>query len=244
MSNIGIFPVPVITRREVVGAATFMRGLRLLFVSDVHLRKGVSRDRLEALIDFIAAQRADMLLLGGDYAESPADCKRFFSALSRVTCPLGGFGVPGNNDLMSADRLEEWMRLGHIRLLKNEFARLRLDGGTLEVGGCDDHRYGRPRTRHLFTGDERVYRILLSHFPVAADCACELQLSGHTHGGQICLGRLSPYSIGFERRFGIRAVRGEAMIGHTRLMVCNGIGISRIPLRLGAPPEMLLVEFV
>ncbi len=241
MNNIGIFPLPAVTRREVAGAAAFMRGLRLLFVCDVHLRPSVSEARLERLIDLIAAQRADMLLLGGDYAETAADCERFFNALSRVHCPLGGFGVPGNNDVAAADRLGTWMRRAHVRLLKNEYVRLNIGSGMLEIGGCDEHRYGTPMTRQLFT--DGAYRILLSHYPVAADCTCELQLSGHTHGGQICLGRISPYSVGFEHKYGICAVRGEKMIGETRLMVCNGIGVSRLPLRLGAPPEMLLLEF-
>ena len=240
----GLFPAPQVTCREIADAPQFMRGLRLVFVSDVHLRPRVRPEQLSTLIELIAAQRPDMLLLGGDYAESPADCERFFAALARLKCPLGGFGVPGNNDFESAAQLAQWMHRASVRLLRNASVRLALNGGTLEIGGCDDHKYGAPNTHRLFSDAPGAYRILLSHYPVAPKCVCELQLSGHTHGGQLCLGQLSPYSIGFEHSFGIRAVRGETRIGPTRLLVCNGIGVSRLPLRVGAPPEILLVRFV
>lgn len=220
-----------------------MRGLRLMFVSDVHLRPCVRPEKLDALIALTVAQRPDMLLLGGDYAETPADCARFFEALTQLTPPLGSFGVLGNNDLDSTAQLPQWMQKSGVQLLKNSSARIVLSGGALEIGGCDDHKYGAPDTRCLFSDDPDAYRILLSHFPIAPECACALQLSGHTHGGQLCLGRLTPYSIGFERKFGILAVRGEAQFGQTRLLLCNGIGVSRLPLRVGAPPEILLVEF-
>ena len=239
----GWFPEPQITRRRIADAPPFMRGLRLMFVSDGHLRPCVRPEKLDALIALTVAQRPDMLLLGGDYAETPADCARFFEALTQLTPPLGSFGVLGNNDLDSTAQLPQWMQKSGVQLLKNSSARIVLSGGALEIGGCDDHKYGAPDTRCLFSDDPDAYRILLSHFPIAPECACALQLSGHTHGGQLCLGRLTPYSIGFERKFGILAVRGEAQFGQTRLLLCNGIGVSRLPLRIGAPPEILLVEF-
>ena len=96
--------------------------------------------------------------------------------------------------------------------------------------------------------DPSKFTIVMDHQPCdyenQKDAGVDLVLSGHTHGGQLCLGRLSPYSIGFEHSYGIRAVRGETRIGPTRLLVCNGIGVSRLPLRVGAPPEILLVRFI
>ena len=72
-----------------------MGGLRALFVSDVHLRRGVSDAKLGALIDLIRAQRADLLLLGGDYAETADQCARFFEALRGMHFRLGSYAVPG-----------------------------------------------------------------------------------------------------------------------------------------------------
>ncbi len=235
----GWFPLPVISRLSIPGAPAFLRGLKLLFVSDVHLRRCVSDAKLAALIRLIAAQKADLLLLGGDYGEGTDQCARFFRALSHLRCPLGIFGVPGNND--DPALLEKDMRHAGAVLLKNRTVSVALPGGRLEIGGCDDYLKGAPRTEGLFSGGD--YRILLSHQPVQPDCACDLMLSGHTHGGQMNFFGLTPYSVGFEHRLKQLAVRGLHRISGMNLAVCNGIGVSRIPLRFGARAEILLAEF-
>ena len=236
---LGWFPSPAVTRLLIPGAPAFMRGLRILFVSDVHLRGCVSDTKLDALIDRLAAQHADLLLLGGDYAEGRSQCTRFFRALSRLQPSLGIYGVPGNND--DPDTLVKDMACAGASLLCNRMVSIDLPGGRLEIGGCEDHFSGTPQTGGLFT--ESAYRILLSHQPVQPDCCCELMLSGHTHGGQMNLFGLTPYSIGFERRMCHLSVRGTKSVGNMLLAVCSGIGVSRLPLRFGARAEVLLAEF-
>ena len=239
---LGLFPAPRLERIAIDGAPEWLRGTRLLFVCDVHLRRSVDDGRLEALIDQIAGAGADMLLLGGDYAESSEDCRRFFRALRRAAFPLGVYAVPGNNDSESAPALREIAAESGVTLLRNEWRRVQLPNGALEIGGCDDHMYGEPRTAGLFSGDG-AYRVLLSHFPTMPDCECELMLSGHTHAGQFNLLGLTPYSLGFEREFRLLAVRGLHEIGGMRLFVSNGVGVSRYPIRLGAQARITLVEF-
>ena len=68
-------------------------------------------------------------------------------------------------------------------------------------------------------------------------------LSGHTHGGQIRLWGRTAYALGFERRMGMLAVHGQEQIGGMRLLVSAGVGVSKLPLRFDAPPEIHLVEF-
>lgn len=216
-----------------------MRGIRALFVSDVHLRASVNDARLNSLIDRIAAQNADLLLLGGDYSEGSSQCARFFGALARLHFPLGIYGIPGNNDDPAA--LEGHMSRARAQLLINRSICVPLSGGKLLLGGCDEYKYGQPQTKNLFSGDG--YRILLSHMPVLPDCGCELMLCGHTHGGQMNFFGLTPYSIGFEYPMKQLAVRGLNCLGSMYLAVCSGIGVSRIPLRFGARSEILLLEF-
>lgn len=237
--HIGLFPLPRVEPISIPGAPKYLQGLRILFLSDIHLRPCVAEARLGALIDLIAAQRADLILLGGDYAESAAQCARFFQAFQHVKAPLGCFGVPGNNDDPTV--LPGCMEGAGVELLCNRAAALQLPGGILQIGGCDDHLYGDPQTRGLFPEDG--YRILLSHYPVLPDCACELMLSGHTHGGQMNFFGVTPYSVGFEHSRGLLAIRGQRQIGNMRLAVCSGVGVSRLPLRIGAAPQILLVEF-
>lgn len=241
-AHLGAFPEPELRQVEIGGAPEYMRPLRLLFVSDVHVRRWVRSERLEALIDRIAEIGADVLLLGGDYAESPRDMRRFFDALKRVSHPLGAYAVLGNNDIGSVDELRGIAAAANVEILCNETRRISLDGGTLEIGGCDEYRNGHPQTRGLFS-DDGAYRILLSHFPAPPECECELMLSGHTHGGQVNLLGLTPYSLGFEHRYHLMAVRGLRQIGSMQLFVGTGIGVSRFPLRLGATPQIYLLKF-
>lgn len=237
----GVFPDPELVHCRIGGCPGYMNGLRVLFLSDVHLRRSVSDARLNALMARIATQKADLILLGGDYAEGSDQCLRFFRAFQGISAPLGCFAVPGNNDADSADKLEETMASAGVTLLRNTAHSISLAGGTLEVGGCDDHKYGNPYTRSLF--GEESYRILLSHYPVLPDCQCELMLSGHTHAGQCNVLGITPYSIGFEHHFHLLGVRSMQQIGDIRLLIGNGIGVSRFPFRLNARPEIYLLEF-
>lgn len=220
-----------------------MKPLRALFLSDVHLRPGVSNERLAGLIELVATQRADIILLGGDYAESTSDCLRFFEAFKAVHAPLGVYAIPGNNDMDSKATLRETMARAGVKLLKNSCSSLDFNGGRILIGGCDDHKYGSPCTKDLFPSTENAYRILLSHWPVQPDCECRLMLSGHTHAGQFNILGLTPYSVGFELKYPLLGVRGLKRLGDMRLLIGNGIGVSRIPLRIGAEPQIYLLEF-
>lgn len=240
--HLGVFPEARTVALRIDGAPAFMQGLRALFISDVHLRPVVSDERLAALTAQIAAEKADLLLLGGDYAETSGDCLRFFDALKELSFPLGAYAVPGNNDADSRDTLAQTTALAGVTLLTNAECTIDLPGGKLCIGGCDDHKYGSPRTAALFSGSED-YRILLSHFPVQPDCECDLILCGHTHGGQCNLLGITPYSLGFERRFRLRGVRGLHKTGSGRMFIGNGVGVSRVPLRMGAQPQIYLLEF-
>lgn len=241
--HMGVFAKPQCLRVGIASSAECMHGLRALFVSDVHLRPSVREDQLAALVELMAAQQADMLFLGGDYAETADDCIRFFRALSALQFPLGAYAVPGNNDLHSAETLAEIANRAGIHLLNNATYALDLLSGRLAIAGCDDHKYGAPRTKDLFSETDADYRILLSHFPVLPDCRCNLMLCGHTHAGQCNLLGLTPYSFGFEHRFQLCGVRGYTLLGDMRMLIGNGIGISRFPLRLGAQPQIYLLEF-
>ena len=238
----GAFCLPETEHVRIDGAPAWMGGLRALFVSDVHLRPSVSDGKLHALIERIRSTHASLLLLGGDYAETPEQCARFFRALSACDFPLGAYAVPGNNDPMDAAVLSDMLAPAQVTLLKNRRTQIHLKGNRLEIAGCDDHKYGAPRTAGLFSA-RAGYRILLSHFPAKPDCACDLMLSGHTHAGQFNLLGLTPYSIGFERSFHHLAIRGLHRMGGMQLLVGNGIGVSRLPLRVGASPRIHLLEF-
>lgn len=239
--HFGWFDLPEVEEVVIKKAPAEIQGLSVLFVSDVHLRRQVSDAQLHALIDLLKAQKADLLLLGGDYAESAKDCARFFRALATVQPRLGCYGIMGNNDVECFPKAEELRRLmveNGAHLLVNEWVQKDYH---LQIGGCDDHKNGSPDTKSLFSGSG--YRILLSHFPAKPDCEADLMLSGHTHGGQCNFLGLTPYAFGFERQYGIKGVSGMNRIGNIPLLVSKGIGASKLPVRMGVRPQVHLVKF-
>lgn len=228
-------------------APRFMRGLRVMFATDFHIRDRTPDSYVADLAAMLAAQRADLLLLGGDYGESAAASKRFFSALAGKNFPLGIFGVPGNNDTESFEGHFELRRAFSGRLLVNELVDIHINHGRLYIGGLDELKYGAYPRQGLIPNDASGYSILVSHYPcipaAVSGARPRLMLSGHTHGGQIRLLGLSIYSLGLEKDV-VHAVSGISEHGATRLLVSPGIGLSRFPIRLGCAPMIHLIEFV
>ena len=230
----------------------FMRGLRLLFAADLHVRKSVTDSQLEDFFALAEAQRADMVLLGGDFAEGEEQHARVFRMLSRLKPPLGIYACPGNNDRETFARHREFYRLAAssgIRLLENRTCEAPYGGGRILVAGVDDHMYGAPNYRRLFPGNrQNTYRLLLSHYPVLPEdgCAPDCMLCGHTHGGQLNFCGVTPYTLGLVDRKqlpgGPVLAAGSARIGQMRLLVSRGVGCSRMPLRVGVRPEIHLLE--
>lgn len=231
------------------GAPEPVKGRRTLFITDVHLRPKVDPMPLRRMID---RAHADLILFGGDFADTRSEALRLFDALRGLSAPLGIFAVPGNNDTEafgSPERLARALEAIGCRLLVNESVSLL--GGTLTVGGVDEYRGGHPDCARIFPKSAGA-KLLLSHYPILprmpADALPDWILSGHTHGGQFnCLG-LTPYAIGFERigKEGSLApaqVAGIRRMGRTTLVVSKGIGTSRIPLRIGVRPEIHLLTF-
>ena len=241
-----------VTERRIPDAPAFVRGMRALFVTDTHVLPRTTREDCRALRAKIEALSPDLLLFGGDYADQPEDCARFFEALAGLRPPLGWYGVLGNNDR------EAWPRVRTLRhlmgeagcvLLVNQHRRVPVGGGTLWIGGVDELKRGRPYPAKALPPEREsgVYSILISHYPKMDEPLPDLILSGHTHGGQFNLLGLTPYAIGFERlmqpRLSVHAISGMRQVRGTRLLVSKGIGASRIPLRVGVRPEIDLLLF-
>lgn len=245
--HIGWFPAPETVHLQIPDAPDFLCGLKALFITDVHLRRHISDDRLHALAELIHARHADIAFLGGDYGETGDQIERFFSLLDGRSWPLGCFAVPGNNDrevFPDAEALRKIASDAHVQLLVNETQIVRIGNGSLQIGGCDEYKNGAPETGKLFSDPENSYRILLSHFPVIPECEAELMLSGHTHGGQFNVFGITPYSVGFEHKYRIFAAKGFLKTGNLNLLISSGIGASRLPLRIGARPQIHILEFV
>lgn len=217
-----------------------LAGMKLAFFSDIHASPRFPDAAMEALFARVAALGADVICIGGDLAEDATSLARLLCFFPLLRARLGVFACLGNNDreIVGFARLVA----GHMRLLINES--VLVEG--LRLGGVDERKYGQPRPEAVFPHGGACARVLLSHYPLAYDFGAgarpDLQLCGHTHGGQWCVLGISPYTFFFEAR-GHGWVSGECTLGGVRAVVSNGIGMSKFNLRVGAPPQVHLVRF-
>ncbi len=236
-----VVEVPV--RLERLPAA--LDGFSLVQLSDVHIGYTIGR---EFIVDMVARANAaggDAIVITGDLVDgSVATLAHAAAPLSELRAPQGVYFVTGNHEYYSgADAwIAELRRLG-IRVLRNERVSLGRGTARLELAGIDDHsaaRYGRGHGPDLAAAvagrDPSVPLVLLAHQPrqvhEASRFGVDLQLSGHTHGGQIWPWHyLAKWQQG-----GLLA--GLYRIGDTQLYVSRGTGYWGPPVRVGAPAEI------
>lgn len=217
-------------------------GYTLLHLSDLHL--DMSATHLERLIESVHGQPHDVCVLTGDFRfrtfgpYAPA-----LEALARLRPHLGEavYAVLGNHDTI---RMVPGMEALGIGVLMNESVRFEREGETLTLVGIDDAHYFRTHNFHKAAADVApdACAILLSHTPEpyrhAAHADFSLMLSGHTHGGQICLPGGIPILTDSDapRAFARGPWRHHDMVGYTSV----GCGSSIVDVRLNCPPEITL----
>ncbi len=231
---------------ELQGLPPELDGFTVAFASDLHVGSYLHEAELTTIFKLINSVQPDLVCLGGDLINSRlTELAPFERALEEIDPPHGVFAVEGNHDIFFVDEREAWTdeieRLG-IRYLTNRGVRIGESNDSFWLAGVDDLEEGRPDIAAALAGrraDEPV--VLLSHhpdfFPFAAEVGVDLQLSGHTHGGQICLfGRavVTHSSEGF--------TAGWFQRDASRLYVSRGVGSTLLPLRLNCDPEINLVR--
>ena len=217
-------------------------GFTILQLSDLHVdtSAGAMR-RLDELLPTVAY---DLCVLTGDYrGKTYGPFEPALKGLARMRAHLSGpvYGVLGNHDtIRMVPALEE---MG-IRMLLNETEIVARGGERIYLAGIDDaHFY---RVDNIEKAASQIpaaeFSILLSHTPEiyrqAAHAGFKLLLSGHTHGGQICLPGAIPVTLDsvLPRRMGSGAWRYHDMVGYTAV----GVGSCIVPARLNCPPEITL----
>ena len=217
-------------------------GFTLLQISDLHV--DLNEGAMQRLIELLPGLAYDLCVLTGDYRGKtfgPIDAT--IAGMARVCAHLVGpiYGVLGNHDsIRMVPALEE---MG-IRMLLNEAETLERGGRRIHLVGIDDAHYYRldniEKAVSRLPDDE--FSILLSHTPEiyrqAAHADFDLLLSGHTHGGQICLPGAIPITLEAElpRRLGSGLWKYHDMVGYTSV----GVGSSVLPVRLNCLPEIAL----
>ena len=220
-------------------------GYRIVQIGDLHLDDWAKPARLHRIAEMVNAESPDLIAITGDFASYSArrlDTERLVGALRRLSAPDGVLAILGNHDYLTDVKLiRRCIREAGLTELLNEFVTLGRGGSELHVAGIDDVMEGRSRLdlvlRDLPASGAAV---LLAHEPDFADVAAaagrfDLQLSGHSHGGQVrvpLLGKavLPPFSQ--------RYTRGLHRVGGMLVYTNRGLGTVHARLRFGCRPEI------
>lgn len=223
-----------------------LRGFRIALVSDVHLGPLAGRARTERIVDIINAAEVDLVAIVGDLVDGTVDeLGAAAQPFQDLSAPEGAFFVTGNHEYFvddTASWLTELERLG-VQPLRNENTTIRRGGAAFDLAGVNDiigARRGDPPDfdRALAGVDSARPTILLAHQPVlvseAAARGVDLQLSGHTHGGQM-------WPFHYVVRMVQPSLAGLSTVDDTQLYVTRGAGFWGPPVRIGAAPDITVV---
>lgn len=217
-------------------------GFRIAVVSDIHLGPILGRAHTQRIVDTVNRTQPDLIAVVGDLVDgSVADLGPAAEPLAGLRSRHGAFFVTGNHEYYSG--AAQWV--DHVRELGMhplENARVEIDGfdlaGVNDIGG-ESEGQGPDFGRALGDRDRSRAAVLMAHQPVLIDEAVahgvDLQLSGHTHGGQLWPGN-------YIAELSNPTVAGLERYGDTQLYVTRGAGAWGPPVRVGAPSDITVVE--
>ncbi|QJD82127.1 metallophosphoesterase [Cohnella herbarum] len=246
-----------ITRLEVYSPSLpeSFEGVTLLQFSDTHLGPQFTLPRLRQLVDVIQTIRPDIVVFTGDLhdAGSADNIAKYDPSplLADIQAPLGKYAVYGNHDFGYGRKTRSsgsFLSRAGFKMLVNEREKITLPGGdSITIAGLDDYVLGKPNAESTLSKlDKDGFNILLAHEPDVADrltrFPVDLQLSGHSHGGQVSLPLVGAL---VRTRLGRKYLKGKYLIHDSQrkerpylLYVNRGIGTTRIPIRIGSDPEL------
>ena len=231
---------------------TLEEPLKIVQFSDVHLGKDYSFTDFKRIITKVNALNPDLVIFTGDLIDDNktfTEVEKVIELLKMVESTYGNYAVYGNHDHggNGTRRYAKIMKESGFRLLVNENETITLKNGEkIHLIGIDDIILSRPDFEAAFKGIEtKGYKLFISHAPDVVDRlpsegVVDLQLSGHSHGGQVRLPIVgAPFTVPYGRKYikGLYEVsEREGML----LYVNSGIGTSQLPYRFLNPPEITL----
>ena len=217
--------------------------IRVALVSDVHLGNGTTKSRLKRYTDLINEQHPDLILLAGDLIDNditPVEANKMGEELSRWQAPLGIYMVPGNHEYFSGIRKCRRFVQEETPFVWLQDSTVSLPNG-IQVVGRDDRANGKRLTlpQMMTKTDASRPIILLDHQPYhledAEDGGVDLQVSGHTHHGQIW-----PLSLLTDHLFEVS--HGYKLKGKSHFYVSSGLSLWGPPFRIGTRSELVILD--
>lgn len=231
-----------------------LEDLRIAHVSDLHIGPLMRPARLRSFVRRINRLEPDLLLITGDIFDfDPAHVQAGCRELAELSARLGVYAVLGNHDLVTGRETvaEALQHLTGIRLLRDEWERVALNGAELALAGLEDPGRGWTERDAESSELERLAREIPEHLPrllmvhrpsffaQAARLGFPLVLSGHTHGGQVAMPLAHHHN---PSRLIAHWTRGHYKAEASSLYVNRGLGVAGLPLRLNCPREIALIQ--
>jgi len=229
-------------------AGAGFRTLNIAMASDIHLGTVMGSRRLERIVGRLNVLEPDIVLLPGDIVDesvSRAEEEKMIFCLRSIKAPLGVFSVPGNHEVYGGlEKNLEYLRRGGVRVLQDEAV---LVGEAFVLAGRKDPTVLQSKERRMpireileKTGaDPKLPIILLDHQPVrlgeAVEAGIDLQLSGHTHAGQL-------FPLNFINKKIWEKYWGYLRKGKTQYYISCGVGTWGPPVRTGSIPEIVRIK--
>jgi predicted MPP superfamily phosphohydrolase len=224
-------------------------GFTIAQISDIHVGPTIKRGYLDAIVDAVNRLGVDLVAVTGDLVDGSVEkLAPHTQPLSRLHSKYGSYFVTGNHEYYSGAHawIAEVERLG-LRVLKNEHVVIEHNGSPIVIAGINDYGAHQFDPEHrsdplaAISGAPETTRILLAHQPrsafAAAGAGYDLQISGHTHGGQFW-----PWNhfVRFQQPFtaGLRSINGLLVY------ISRGTGYWGPPKRFGAPSEITRLRLV
>jgi predicted MPP superfamily phosphohydrolase len=238
--------VPVVRKLALTIDKPLSAQLRIAVASDLHLGRLFGNTAIDRLQRLVVHSKADMLLMPGDIMDDNTQAFAAHNMAANLaelcaSLPYGVYATLGNHDLYGHEQpISESLRAAGVQLLNDQVLRLLIkDQPIWLLGRFDNHKRQRLATTELLAQvDTDQPIILLDHRPSDIDAhsqlPIDLQVSGHTHNGQI-----------FPANFIVNAINrlgyGYEAIGHGHFVVSSGYGFWGIPFRLGSRSEIWLI---
>ncbi|WP_245596223.1 metallophosphoesterase [Paenibacillus taiwanensis] len=226
------------------------QGMRIAHLSDLHFGNHVSEQEVDSLISRVMKAQPDMICFTGDLVEDhKVSGKAIIPYLKKLRAPFGQYAVLGNHDYRRAtDLATEVLTEAGIDVLTNKARIINHNGSSMAIAGIDDALDGTPEMGSAIASvPDEMWTLLLAHEPDWADYTVsshvDMQLSGHSHGGQI---RAPFYGPIFLPEMGKRYPDGlytlprehdHPLLVHTS----RGLGTTLLPMRLFCPPEWTII---
>ena len=230
-----------------------LNGFTIALLSDFHYDPIFSIHPIKTAVEIVNELRPDLAVLAGDFVSEPwtgpaargaKAAEPCADVLKSIRAPHGLWSILGNHDVSTDPRrVTGALRSAGIQVLLNQATPIESDGGRFWLSGVNDVAEGKAdlaASLHPIPSGEPV--VLLAHEPDFADYvsrhSVDLQLSGHSHGGQIRFPFVPPFYLPM---LGKKYVWGRYEIGNLKLYTNPGLGTIGVPARLNCPPEVTLL---